>query len=104
MTKPLPWAAPCGRQCRYLTSLTCRAMPRDSYTIQEDAMPLDPQAQAFLEQLAASGAPPLHELSVAEARQIIVTLFGTTDNPEPVGAVEDRTIAGAAGEMPARIY
>ena len=67
-------------------------------------MPLDPQAQAFLEQLAASGAPPLHELSVAEARQVIVTLFGTTDNPEPVGAVEDRTIAGAAGEMPARIY
>jgi acetyl esterase len=67
-------------------------------------MPLDPQAQAFLEQLAASGAPPLHELSVAEARQIIVTLFGTTDNPEPVGAVQDRTIAGAAGEMPARIY
>jgi acetyl esterase len=67
-------------------------------------MPLDPQAQAFLEQLAASGAPPLHELSVAEARQVIVTLFGTPDNPEPVGAVEDRTIAGAAGEMPARIY
>ena len=54
-------------------------------------MPLDPQAQAFLEQLAASGAPPLHELSVAEARQIIVTLFGTTDNPVPVGAVEERT-------------
>jgi acetyl esterase len=67
-------------------------------------MPLDPQAQAFLEQLAASGAPPLHELSVAEARQVIVTLFGTTENPEPVGAVEERTIAGAAGELPARIY
>jgi acetyl esterase/lipase len=67
-------------------------------------MPLDPQAQAFLEQLAASGAPPLHELSVAEARQVIVTLFGTPDNPAPVGAVEDRTIAGAVGEMPARIY
>jgi acetyl esterase len=67
-------------------------------------MPLDPQAQAFLEQLAASGAPPLHELSVAEARQVIVTLFGTTDTPEPIGAVEERTIPGAAEEMPARIY
>ena len=67
-------------------------------------MPLDPQAQAFLEQLAASGAPPLHELSVAEARQIIVTLFGTTDTPEPIGTVEERTIPGAAGAMPARIY
>lgn len=67
-------------------------------------MPLDPQAQAFLEQLAASGAPPLHELSVAEARQVIVALFGTQGGPEPVGAVADRTIPGAAGEMPARIY
>jgi acetyl esterase len=67
-------------------------------------MPLDSQAQAFLEQLAAAGAPPLHELSVAEARQVIVTLFGTQGDPEPVGAVEERTIPGAGGEMPARIY
>jgi acetyl esterase len=63
-------------------------------------MPLDPQAQAFLEQLAATGAPPLHELSVAEARQVIVELFRTTGDPEPVGAVAERTIPGTAGEMP----
>jgi acetyl esterase len=67
-------------------------------------MPLDPQAQAFLEQLAAAGAPPLHELSVEEARQVIVQLFGTTGAPEAVGAVQNRTIPGAAGEMPTRIY
>ena len=67
-------------------------------------MPLDPQAQAFLEQLTASGAPPLHALSVAEARQVIVALFSTQGSPEPVGAVADRTIPGAVGEMPARIY
>ena len=67
-------------------------------------MPLDPQAQAFLEQLAATGAPPLHELSVAEARQVIVALFGTQGDPEPVGAVAERTIPGAGGEMPTRIY
>ena len=67
-------------------------------------MPLDPQAQAFLEQLAAAGAPPLHELSVEEARQVIVQLFGTQGDPEPVGAVQERIIPGAAGEMPARIY
>jgi acetyl esterase len=30
-------------------------------------MPLDPQAQAFLEQLAAANAPPLHELPVETA-------------------------------------
>jgi acetyl esterase/lipase len=67
-------------------------------------MPREPQAQAFLEQLAATGAPPLHELSVEQARQVIVTLFGTQGDPEPVGAVQDCTISGAAGEMPARIY
>ena len=67
-------------------------------------MPLDPQAHAFLEQLAATGDPPLHELSVAEARQVIVTLFGTQGDPEPVGAVEERTIPGAGGEMLTRIY
>jgi acetyl esterase len=67
-------------------------------------MPLDPQAQAFLEQLAAAGAPPLHELSVEEARQVIVQLFGTQGDPEPVGAVQERTIPGAAGEMLTRIY
>lgn len=67
-------------------------------------MPLDPQAQAFLEQRAASGTPPLHEFSVEEARQVIVELFGTKDHPEPIGAVEDRTIPGAGGAMPARIY
>ena len=67
-------------------------------------MPLDPQAQAFLEHLVATGAPPLHELSVEQARQVIVTLFETQGEPEPIRAVQDCTIPGAAGEMPARIY
>ena len=67
-------------------------------------MPLDPLAQALLEQLAAAGAPPLHELSVEQARQVIVELFATQDAPEPVGTVEDRMIPGAGGEMPVRIY
>jgi acetyl esterase len=67
-------------------------------------MPLDPQAQGFLEQLAAAEAPPLHELSVEDARQVIVELFGTKENPEPVDKVEDRMIPGADGEIPVRVY
>jgi acetyl esterase len=67
-------------------------------------MPLDPQAQALLEQIAAIGAPPMHELSVEEARQAFVNFFATQADPKPVGAVQDRTIPGAAGEIPARIY
>jgi acetyl esterase len=67
-------------------------------------MPLDPQAQAFLEQLAAANAPPLHELTIEQARQVIVDLFGTKEAPEPVGAVAHHQISGAAGDLPARIY
>ena len=67
-------------------------------------MPLDPQAQGFLEQLAAAEAPPLHELSVEDARQVIVELFGTKENLEAVGKVEDRMIPGADGEIPVRVY
>ncbi|WP_089934687.1 alpha/beta hydrolase [Candidatus Entotheonella palauensis] len=67
-------------------------------------MPLDPQAQGFLEQLAAAEAPPLHELPVEDARNVIVELFGSKENLEPVGKVEDRLIRGADGEIPARVY
>ena len=67
-------------------------------------MPLDPQAQGFLAHLAAAEAPPLHELSVEDARQVIVDLFGAQDDLEPVAKVEDRMIAGAEGDIPARVY
>ena len=32
-------------------------------------MPLNPQAKAFLDQAAASGAPPLNAMPLAEARK-----------------------------------
>lgn len=67
-------------------------------------MPLDPQAQALLDQLTALGAPPLNELSPPDARvaaQALGTLSGT---PEAVATVENRTIPGPAGELPVRIY
>jgi len=66
-------------------------------------MPLDPQAKAFLDQLAAAGAPALNALPVAEARQALRTLF-STGGPEPVHRVEDRQIPGPAGGLPVRIY
>ncbi len=67
-------------------------------------MPLDPQAKAFLDQLAASGAPPLNALPVEEARKALLELFAPKEEPEPVGKVEDRKIAGPAGAIPVRIY
>jgi acetyl esterase len=77
---------------------------RDVSSLGELSMPLDPQAQALLGQIAAIGAPPMHELSVEEARQAFVNFMATQADGEPVGAVRDCTIPGAAGEMPARIY
>ncbi len=58
-------------------------------------MPLDPDAKAYLDRLAALGAPPVSELAPAEVRlaaeATAVDLFGPTD---PVGAVVDQAIPG----------
>ena len=68
-------------------------------------MPLDPQAQAFLDQLAAVGGPALNEMPVADAREAIKALFQVEGDPEPVAKVEDRQISGPAGNsIPIRIY
>lgn len=67
-------------------------------------MPLDLQADAFLQQLAAAGGPPLNALSVTEARQALLTLFAPSGEREPVHKVEDRKIPIPGGPMPVRIY
>src|SRR5215510_13849259 len=67
-------------------------------------MPLDPQAKAFLDQMAASGAPPLNALPVAEARQALRTLFAPQGAPEPVKSVEDRVVNAGSVRLPVRIY
>ncbi|MDA0283785.1 MAG: alpha/beta hydrolase fold domain-containing protein, partial [Planctomycetota bacterium] len=66
-------------------------------------MPLDPQAQAFLEQCAATPFPPREEKYIDELRSLTVRLEG---DAEPVAKVEDRLISGSAAgvEIPLRIY
>lgn len=67
-------------------------------------MPLNPQAKAFLDQAAASGAPPLNALSVTEARKVLIALFAPTQK-EPVHKIEDRKISGPDDhKIPIRIY
>jgi acetyl esterase len=65
-------------------------------------MPLDPQARAVLDTLAALGGPPLGTVSAVDAR----IAFAARPLPPgaPVATVEDRTIPGPAGEIPVRIY
>lgn len=67
-------------------------------------MPLNPQAKAFLDQAAASGAPPLNAMPVAEARKTLNALF-IPEQKEAVQKVENRKIAGPGGyQLPIRIY
>jgi acetyl esterase len=64
-------------------------------------MPLDPQVQKVLDQMATLGLPPLHTVSPQEAR----TRMAVPAAPgEPVAHVEDRIVPGPGGELPIRVY
>ena len=65
-------------------------------------MPLTTEARAAL--AAREGAPPLHTLSVAEARAASAASRVKPETPEPVARVEDLGIPGPAGEIPVRLY
>jgi acetyl esterase len=68
-------------------------------------MPLDPQAQALLDQIAASPTPHLSELEPPDARAAFEALIRMVDAQGlPIGRTEDRTIPGPVGEIAVRIY
>ena len=66
-------------------------------------MPVDPQVQTLLQQLAALNGPPLHQVSVEQTRMMYKAMR-TGRVPKEMYKVEDRTIPGPAGEIPVRIY
>src|SRR5579864_7018094 len=68
-------------------------------------MQLDPQMKAILDQAAAAGAKPFHDMTPAEARAALEAMFGAfRGTPKEVARIEDRKIPGPAGEIPVRIY
>jgi acetyl esterase len=67
-------------------------------------MPLDPIARALLDQMAATGAPPLSAQSATDARQAVAAFAQLGGDPEPVGKVEDRKLSGPDGTIPVRVY
>ncbi len=70
-------------------------------------MPLDPQAQAYLDQTAAMGIPHIATLTPETVRAGIAAQFEAERQqtpPELVARVENRTIPGPAGEIPIRVY
>ena len=67
-------------------------------------MPLDPQAQALLEQMKAMGFVYTPELTVSRARELVQAMLALRPAGETVASVEDRFIPGPAGDIPIRIY
>ena len=69
------------------------------------AIPVDPQIQQVIDALAASDFGPVHAQSPVEARAQYVRMVEARGiAPAPVGAVENRSIPGPAGDLPVRIY
>src|SRR4051812_10206620 len=67
-------------------------------------MPLDPQAQQFLDQLAAAGGPALNEMTPTEARQLMEMMASLSGPGPDLPSVEDISIPGTDGAIPARVY
>src|SRR5215207_6871848 len=67
-------------------------------------MPLDPQAMALLDQMAAAGGPPFESLTPAQARALIAQMQELAGPPEPVAKVEDSMIPTPDGPVAVRIY
>jgi acetyl esterase len=67
-------------------------------------MPLHPQARRLLDMVEESGLPPLNQLPAPEARAQAATMRELVGDGPDVAHVEDFTIAGRAGDIPARRY
>jgi acetyl esterase len=67
-------------------------------------MPLDPHAKRLLERLAALNPPSARSLTVEERRSALEHLLNFAGTREEVAGVEETRLAGAQGELPARIY
>ena len=67
-------------------------------------MPIDPQVESLLSEMAALGGPPIHELSVAEARTVAEGMTALAGDPIEVAAVDNITIPVDGAEIGARVY
>jgi acetyl esterase len=66
-------------------------------------MALDQATTALLEQLAASGGRPLHELTPAEARGVMAAMRGEQPPGPDMASVRDTRVRASGGFVPVRI-
>lgn len=68
-------------------------------------MPLDTQAQAYIERLASQNIPSKYELGHEKLRQQVKAgSFGMSGEPPAITKVENLSIAGPNGQVPVRVY
>ncbi len=67
-------------------------------------MPLHPQAKEFLAAVAASSAPPVYDVPVERARQLMEAGTPLTGPLEEVAKVLDVETSEATGNVPVRLY
>jgi acetyl esterase len=67
-------------------------------------MPLHPQVQLLLDQLAAAGGPPIEEMSLAEARAMMSTLAQLTATAPQEVETELITMPTSRGDIRVRLY
>lgn len=67
-------------------------------------MPIDPQVEGLLKEMEAMGRPPIHTLSVADARTAAEELIVLAGDSIEVGAVRDITIPVDGADIGARVY
>jgi acetyl esterase len=66
-------------------------------------MALDEATVALLEQMAASGAKPLHELTPAEARGFVAAMRGEAPSGPEMTSVRDTRVPVSGGFVPLRV-
>ncbi|HEY0518589.1 MAG TPA: alpha/beta hydrolase [Ilumatobacteraceae bacterium] len=67
-------------------------------------MPLDPQVQSLLAEMQSQGSPPIHMLSVDDARTVSEQMSALAGEPIDVGSVRTITIPVDGDEIDARVY
>jgi acetyl esterase len=67
-------------------------------------MPLDPQCEAVLAQMAELGGPPPETMTVEDNRALIAGIAEMSGVPDDLARMEDVTIPSPDGDIPARVY
>ena len=66
-------------------------------------MALDQATTGLLEQLAASGAPPLHEMTPQQARGVMAMLRGDEAPGPDMASARDTRVSASGGFVPVRV-